>query len=212
MQGVGQRVAVTITIGDVAGADGLLVTLSGINTKVATAPTSATIPSGENSVQFNVTCVAVGNTSISAAAPGHAADTVAISTRQNAIVLPPSVLVAPGSQVQFPISLSDPAPTGGLNVTLSTLEPTIGTVNSPVFIAAGTTTGTGTASGVVKGTTTINASAPNFNSTTTVLAVKSIAIFFNPAGSITVPATTSVSRTVHLSDAAPPGGLTVSLR
>src|SRR5439155_1152131 len=85
------------------------------------------------------------------------------------------------------------------------------TVSSPLNIAAGATSGMATASGGSAGTTTINASAPNFGGTSTVLVVKTIVVGFNPSGTATVAKTISLTRSILLSDAAPPGGLSVTI-
>jgi hypothetical protein len=215
--GVGKAVTVTITIGDVAPGDGLLVSLSGIDPKIATAPSSVTIPAGSNIASFNVTGVAVGNTSVTATATGHTQGSATINVRQNQILLPPSVLVAPGASVQFPVTLSDPAPTGGLTVSLSTFNSSTGTVTSQVVIPEGQKSSTATATGIATDkNNNITAAAPNFTGTSTVLQVETItASFGNPNSTATnfvIPMNaTWVTRTVVLSDSAPPGGITVNL-
>ena len=210
--GVGKTVNVTVTIADVAPANGLQVTLSGVNSTIATAPGSVTIPAGQNSVTFGITGVSVGTTSIAASAAGHTNDSAEIDVRQNAVVLPASVLVAPGQSVNFTVTISDPAPIGGLTISLSTNPAGIGSVSSSVFIAENGRSAVATAQGTSSGTTTITATAPNFTGTSAPLYVKNITLSFDPAGAIDAPATTSwVTRRILLSDAAPPGDLQVNL-
>jgi hypothetical protein len=217
---VGKSVTVSVTIGDIASTNGLLVTLSGVDPKIASAPTTVTIPQGSNTANFVVTGVAVGNTSITVTAAGHTPASAPVNVRQNQIVLPPSVLVAPGASVQFPITLSDPAPPGGLTVSLSTVRPSTGTVDSPVTIPAGATQAMATARGIsTDKNNSISANAANFTGTSTVLQVETIiANFADPANGnvlnqpIAVPVTSFwTSRSVVLSDAAPPGGLTIAI-
>jgi hypothetical protein len=179
--GVGQSVRVTITIGDIApeeeGEEGLLVTLSGVDPKIASAPASVTISDDTNTVTFSVTGVAVGNTSITATAPGHVQDSVPINVGQNQDVLPPSALfprggsvqppsalvapggsgqfpatlsgpAPPGSLIQFPFTLSDSAPPGGVTVTLWTVHPDPGTVDTPLTMPGGATRALATVGGI----------------------------------------------------------------
>ena len=169
-------------------------------------------------MKFDVTGVAVGNTALTATAAGHTTDNAAVNVRQNQILLPPNVVVAPGADVQFTVTLSDPAPVGGLNVSLSTLNPNTGTVApSTLLIPEGTTSASATATGKsTDKTNNISASAANFSGTSTVLDVETItASFGNPnntaTGNVVPLGATWVTRTVVLSDAAPAGGATFAL-
>ena len=117
----------------------------------------------------------------------------------------------PGGSVAFPVTLSDPAPAGGLVVNLETVNGAIGTVDAMVTIPTGATSADATARGVADGTTTIEASAANYASDTTVLVVKTVTMRFDPSGTIAVASGMPTTRRVLLSDAAPPGGIRVTL-
>jgi hypothetical protein len=131
----------SVTSSDLAGGNGIPVTLTVADPSIASAPTSVTIPANTSSTTFLVTGAKVGNTSISASASGHTAYSAAVTVRQKQIVLPASVLVPAGQQVSFPVIISDPAPIGGLTINLSTHDP-FGTVSSSVVIRAGSQSAT----------------------------------------------------------------------
>ena len=209
--GVGRSIPVTVTSSAVAGQGGISVTLSGLKPAVAERPASVTIPARRSSATFNVTRRRIGHTGITANAPGHSSTSATVTVRQNAIILPASVLVPPGGSVAFPVTLSDPAPAGGLVVNLETVNGAIGTVDAMVTIPTGATSADATARGVADGTTTIEASAANYASDTTVLVVKTVTMRFDPSGTIAVASGMPTTRRVLLSDVAPPGGIRVTL-
>jgi hypothetical protein len=213
LPGVGQQFNVTLSSSDTAGPDGIVATLSVTDRKIATALTSVTIPSGKTSTTFSVRGVAPGDTKLVASAAGHNPVSATVSVRTNALILPPSVLVPPNGSVDFPVNLSDPAPAGGVTVTLSTFDSSIGTMaTNTVFIAEKAQSANATVTGVSSGKTTISASAPNYSATSSPLYVKTITISLDPSGTISVPAGSNwVTRRLLLSDAAPQGGLVVTL-
>jgi hypothetical protein len=127
------------------------------------------------------------------------------------IGVPASVLVAPGNVATLPITLSAPAPANGLTVTLQSANTAVATVGSPINIAAGASTANASVTGVALGTTTVTASAVGYTPGTASITVAAIALDIQPPGPITVPLGVSQSYQVKLSQAAPAGGVTVTL-
>jgi hypothetical protein len=74
------------------------------------------------------------------------------------VTLPASVIVLAGESVVVPIELSAPAGGAGLAIKLMVSDPQVATVASPVTIAAGSTTGQATITGVAGGSASITAS------------------------------------------------------
>ncbi|MFQ5657792.1 MAG: DUF6531 domain-containing protein, partial [Candidatus Methylomirabilales bacterium] len=70
--------------------------------------------------------------------------------------------VKQGETAPLTVSIENPAPTGGIEVTLESAGPTIATVTSPETIAEGATSTTATVTGVTEAITNITASATGF--------------------------------------------------
>ncbi len=77
-------------------------------------------------------------------------------------LIPTFQTLAVGATGDLTVSLSAPAPAGGLTVTLTSGNPAIATVTSSVTIPGGATTGTATVTAVSEGSTNLTASAPGF--------------------------------------------------
>jgi len=128
------------------------------------------------------------------------------------ISLPTNVTVGPNQSVAYPIVLSAPAPAGGIQITLSSSDPSKAIIApSLVFVSAGATTpgAQPLVTGVNFGSTMIGASAPAFASGSQLLQVGASLIFSPP--SITVSGTATQAINLLLSSPAPAGGLNVSL-
>jgi hypothetical protein len=163
--------SVPITLSDPAPASGLVVTLTSSNTAVATAPASITVPAGQTTANFTLTGVAVGSTSIGATASGYQAasmpatvDAVTISIGSPAVS---SISLPAEITNTYAVTLSRPAPAGGVVVGLSTGDASKAIVSpSSITIPEGQTSGgvvLATVNAVAKGTTTLVASAPGLN-------------------------------------------------
>jgi uncharacterized repeat protein (TIGR01451 family) len=142
------------------------------------------------------------------------ADTVPIVI---AIVTTPTTLNVPfGGTASMPISLSAPAPSGGLLLTITSADTTkVRPVTSSVTIPAGQLSANAQLSGVLPGTATVTASTQGFGSSTTSVSVTASLNIVQ--GSITFPqGQTSPTFTVRLESqgvqiAAPSGGVVVTL-
>lgn len=158
----GQSLDLPLSLGTPAPAGGVTVIFQSSNTGVATiSPTSVTIAAGLKVSTANpkVTGVAVGNAIINASATGYApgAQTVAVSV---AASLPATFSIPLGTPTDETLTISAPAPAGGITFTLSSDNTAVLTAPPSVTIAAGATTASVALTGVGSGTTTVRANSP----------------------------------------------------
>ena len=205
----------TITLSTPAGASGQVINLASSNTSVATVPLSVTVPSGSTTVNATVTPGTAGNTTITASAAGSAftpgATTVNVANVAQ-ILLPANMTVSPSQTLAFPVTLLNPAPAGGLFVSLVSSDPTKLTVSPASFLVpAGATVPSTTPkiTGVNFGSATITASANGLTSASQQVRVTGTLSFFPATFTITGTARRSVS--LILSAPAPATGVTINL-
>jgi hypothetical protein len=167
---------ITLTLSDAAQEGGLVVSLISSNTSVMTVPTSVTVPEGQKTISINLTGVAIGSATLTATGDGYQSATSAITVDTINISFGVSniSLLLNGSS-SYDVTLSSPAPAGGLVVSLATADPTVASVTpATITILAGQTTGgsvKATVKGLIQGTTTLMASASGVNGTTVSVAV-----------------------------------------
>ena len=96
--------------------------------------------------------------------PAGYANSQANVTVTTSVITVGNVTVAPGGTAQFPVTLSSPAPAGGLTVNLATLNAAIATVPASVFIPQGQSVANPNplVTGIGVGATTIRGTAPNY--------------------------------------------------
>ena len=140
----GNSVTGTVTLTGTAPTNGLVVTLTSTSAD-ATVPTSVTVPAGYSSVSFNIPTTAYKQlvyATITASAAGESQS--ALLTIQAAslsgLTLSPSTVVG-GNSSTGTITLTGPAPSGGLTVYLSSTS-SYATVPTSVPFTAGQTTAT----------------------------------------------------------------------
>ena len=134
------------------------------------------------------------------------------ATSGGAVVLPSNLIVGTAQPVSFPVSLSSPAPSGGVVVNLISSDPATATVApSTVFIAAGTTAALvqPQVTGVNYGSAMLTASAAGYAGASQPVQVRAGLSFLQPAFSIPSGMVQTVS--LALSAPAPAAGLSVSL-
>ena len=181
---------------------------------MATAPASLIIPAGSNSATFTVTTVATGSASIQATATDYAAGSVAVTVRPLSLNLPTGVLVAPGLNRSIPLILSDPAPTGGLVVTLTSGNIATATVPVSITVPEGQTSANFTLTGLAAGVTTVTAAADGYQSANLAVTVQTVTISIGspPVNSITIlPPDVTKTYAITLSRPAPTGGVVVDM-
>ena len=209
--GVQRPYAMTLRTPQAAPAGGLNVTLGNSDNTVLRAPSSLLVPAGQQSVSFEVTGLVDGTSRLSAQAEGLATGLSTVTVRGKALVLPSSIVVAPGAQTQSTVQLTEPAPAGGLTVNLSTAAAGTATVPANVNVPAGLSQASFNVNGVALGTTTLTASATGYQGTQTTVRVDAIALDLEPTGDLRLNVEQSLSRRVQLSKPAPAGGVTVKV-
>jgi hypothetical protein len=167
--------SLTLNLSGPAPTGGLIVNLSSSNTAAATVPPTATIAAGGSSVSVLVTGVATGTTVIHASTsniPDTTANVTVIPVPD--FILPTGVAVAAGQNVAFMVTLSKPAPEGGVFVSMTSSDTTILAVQTSSFmIGSGRTTPLITPQllGVATGSATITVSAYGLTSATATVTV-----------------------------------------
>jgi trimeric autotransporter adhesin len=205
----------TLTLAVPAPAGGLTFNVTSSDPAVAkVSAATAVIAAGAKTATITVTGVAKGTAVIHASALPNVPDTTAAVTVQalGAISLPAGTVLGSSQSAAFPVTLSVPAPTGGVVVTLASGDPTIATIAPlTVTIPAGATTPVTQpqVTGAGAGTTTITASAPGFDSDTQSVKVK-VVMTLTPAN-LTITGASTQNLTLTLSSPAPSGGLNVLL-
>jgi hypothetical protein len=145
-------------------------------------------------------------------AAGSAAFTLTnTAVAPGSILLPGSTTISTNQATPFPVSLSTPAPAGGVTVTLSSSDASKVVVTPNVFIAAGSTS-PGAApqiTGANFGSSVISASAAGYASASQTVVVSGT-LSFAP-GSVSINGLTPQNVTVKLASPAPAAGLHVTL-
>ena len=202
----------TVGIGSPAPAGGLLVSLSNLNTAVATLPNSVLIPENAIGANVTVTPVAVGTTMIMASAAGYQPATGTINVATPAITVElASPTIGLSRTVSGTVRINAPAPAPGTSVMLSASPGGRVTVSpATVVIPAGGNTGTFSVTGVAEGSVTITCSSPGYTSGSASGEVRTLGAITLASG-VTVGPGQSATLGVSLVTAAPAGGVTIAL-
>jgi hypothetical protein len=115
---------VTLNLSSPAPSGGVTINTSIDNTNFATVPSTVQIAAGTTSVQVPVTGVAVGTTTLRASAPGIAERTAAITVNPAPTISLSDLTIGKDLQQSLSGSLSAPAPAGGVQVTVTSLDAT----------------------------------------------------------------------------------------
>jgi len=162
----GENGTLNLTIPFAAPAGDVLVSLTSTAPATATVPSSITIPEGASAVDVTVTALNTGITHDSIVeihanqlnwTGGKA--TVTVRPPPTINLVPTSILTGQGFQVFLTVSLTDPAPAGGLNVTLSAAPANIISLPSAVTVPAGATQAQVTITAIAVGNATVSAAS-----------------------------------------------------
>ncbi len=167
--GSGQSTSLDVQISSPGGAPvgGATVTLISSNPSVLTiSPTDSScgctkvfIPQGKRVPDPGnvpqITGVSTGQVTITASAAGFTGDTETAQVVASVSFSPQTLTVGAGGVQSFSILLSAPAPTGGLQVNLTSNNPAAATVTPSVLINSGQTSGSAQVTGVAAGPATI---------------------------------------------------------
>ena len=163
--GVARSITGTVTVSP-APTSTLTVTLSSNNTSLATvSPLTITIGAGLTTGTFTLNGIAAGGpVTLQATATGYPTATTTINVTSSLISLATGLILAPGQTSSLAVSLSTPAPTGGVTINFASLDTTIATITPSVFIPAGALVPSSNpqVTGVAIGTVNINATATGF--------------------------------------------------
>jgi len=172
--GVGQQAGLRVSLGAPAPAGGVTVTVTSDSTQYLTvaAPGSLAFAQGDTAATIALNGVAAGVSIVHASATGYTAAQLPVAVTPNFITMASGVTVAVGQTTSAQITLSSPAPAGGLAVTVVSTDTTIVRTTTPtVNIAAGQSIGSASLQGVAVGTAGVTASAANYATGGTVVTV-----------------------------------------
>lgn len=179
----GDVATLTLNLSTPAPAGGLCATIASSNPAVGTVPPQVCIAEGEATIAFSVTAIATGNAVISASAGGDllevrlqvaqtpeittAGMSAPVGTRINGPTLAPvaglyitpsllpALVLENGDTGTVTLNLVQPAPAGGLCVTIASSNPSVGTVPNQVCINEGEQTVSFSVATLASGTTLI---------------------------------------------------------
>ncbi len=159
----GQTSGLPISLSEPAPVGGTTILLESSDTSIVTVESSVVIPEGAVLPTANpqVTGQAVGSAVITARAAGYAPHS-RTATVELVLTLSPSgtITLNEGRSQTMTVGLSGPAPTGGLEVTLASLDTDVFTVPATVTVPAGQTTASFGIQGVGQGDSQLTVSAP----------------------------------------------------
>jgi hypothetical protein len=205
----GQATSLPLSLGTPAPVGGVTINFTSTNTAVATVTPSVFIAAGLQVPVSNpqVTGVTVGTATINATATGYAPGSRNVSVSV-AASLPATFSVPLTTPTNETLTISAPAPTGGITFTLAVDNPTIFSVPSSVTVPAGSTTVNIPITGLVNGTTNLRADSPNI--TEAVSAVTVNGTINLQAAAITTGKQLQVSSYFYFASA-PPAGVTATI-
>ncbi len=209
--GVGRTTAGSVTLDNPASPGGITVTLS-LDTAIATVdPVGVPIAEGATEGTFVLTAVTVGATTIIGSSPVTEMATADVQVTDSLISIDDIPIIAPDESADLPVSITKPAPPGGLTITLESLDPTIAITDPTVFVPEGlyVPTSNPQITGVAFGTTQIKATALAFGPDVRDVTV-AIEVTLTPA-ELDLPELWTLQVSAQLSAPAPSGGVTLDL-
>lgn len=173
-------------------------------------PASVVMPAGADAVAIEVAGLALGEATLTASAQDHVLASAQITVRPVSLNSPADVLLAPGAVYSMPILLTDPAPAGGLTISLENDNPSVVQVPETLAVPADANHINVDVQGVAIGAARIVAKAPGYAPGTSQVRVERVTLQLRPADAVNLPRDMEVSRSVRISHPAPAGGLWVS--
>src|SRR6056297_658710 len=176
------------------------------------APASVPIAAGETRAPITISGEGAGPASLSATATGYAdaEATVAGTTTTVDLAIIPTLVV--DDEIALAVSLSEPAPAGGVALELQSSDPTVLAVDASVFVAAGASApdpaplARALAAGTARVSVRATGYAPDFGDAE----VLDFSLTFSP-DPVAVPAGWTEPVTISLAQPAPAGGRTIEL-
>ncbi len=211
--GVGRMIDGSVCLDAPAPPGGITVTLTSLDPGIATImPAMLTIPEGDTCAAVTIFGVSLGMADFTADAPGFAQATASVTVTTAIISLGLDLNLIPGQTAGLPLSLSQPAPAGGVTVTLVSSDPSIADVTPSIFIPAGLQTPAANpqVTGMALGTVEITASTSGFAPDTREVVVGANVITLNPT-TLNVVQGQMANMTIQLQVSAPVGGQTIDI-
>ncbi len=203
----------TVTLSLPAGPGGQTVNLGTSNSSVALVTASVTIPQGSTTANATITPGAAGSSTITGTASGFTSGTATVNVTAVAqVLLPFNFTIGPNQSTAYPVMLANPAPAGGVIVSLASSNTSTVTISpNAILIPQGQTMPSRQPqlTGLVFGSVTITASAGNLTGNSQQVLVAG-SLSFTPT-SVTFNQQTSQSLTLLLSAPAPASGITINL-
>ena len=192
---------------------GATVELSSSAPSVVTVPTSVIIPAGNLAATVQLTGVAEGTATITAKSTNYASASASVTVHQTRLGLPSGIVATPGMAVPVTLSLTDPAPSGGLLVSLASANASVATVPASITVPAGQTSASFVVTGVTSGTSLITATANGYQSASMQTTVDTVSVQLGSpvVNSIALQVGSGQTFPITLSRGAPTGGLTMTL-
>ncbi|MEO5509063.1 MAG: Ig-like domain-containing protein, partial [Longimicrobiales bacterium] len=215
--GVSFTAPLNVTLTQPAPTGGLTVTVTSSDPTKLTVQQSGTlvIAAGSSSGSIVLRGEAAGTVTVQASATGYTSASISVPVSLRLISLPVTLNVPFGGTASVPVTLAEPAPTGGTTVTLTSSDPAAVEVLTPtVLVPAGAISVNGSVRGVYPGTATLTATATNYiNATSSARTAANLDITVSQVNINESFGATITIRFQSLGSAvaAPAGGITVSL-
>ena len=163
-----QMQSIALSLATAAPAGGTTVTFTIANSNIATVTQSVFIAAGQITPAANpqVTGVLIGTTTVTANAPGYAPATRPVVVTVTASFTPGTTNINLVTSTNTSLTISAPAPPGGIVFTLSSASPATATIQSSVTVVAGATSVPISITGVSAGSTTISADSAGITEAT----------------------------------------------
>ena len=156
-----QMQSIALSLATAAPAGGTTVTFTIANPNIATVTQSAFVPAGQFTPAANpqVTGILIGTTTVTANAPGYAPATRPVVVTVAAAFNPGTTNINLVTSTNTSLTISAPAPPGGIVFSLSSSDTTIASIQPTVTVVAGATSVPIAMTGVSAGSVTITASS-----------------------------------------------------
>lgn len=213
----GSTQSFTLNLSGPAPAGGVTASLSSNNSGVASVPSSVNFAAGSSSAAVPVTGIAAGSATITASTPnfgGTSGNVTVTANQQTAIIVPANTSLAIGQSTSLNVTLSAPAPAGGVSVALTSGDSSKVTVTPSIFFSAGTTSPVSVpqVSAVSAGSVSISASSSGYTQGTGQVQVTAgVGTSSLSPNTISLQAASAQNITLILSGPAPSGGVTATL-
>ncbi len=169
----GQSASLPVSLSFNAPPGGLTINFTSANPAVATITSSVFVPAGLliPSANPQVTGVTIGSTQVTATAVGFAPDTAAVTVTVTASVTPPSISVNATRTVIETLTISAPAPAGGITFNLVSDNVSAATVPVTVTVPAGQLSVGFVVTGVAQGSANLSVTSTGITTVTAPITV-----------------------------------------